>query len=153
MLSQVAAAPTCSRVRGVDWGGSRPAHISKTNSLKTMRRFGHRRGAAGVMLVGLCVTVAASLASAAWRWASAPRAWAAGEVPVAFWSWRTEAPTEEDVRRASQETGARALFLRARQFDLAEGRVTRVRAVAGRMPRGVELHLVYNGTRALLAEF
>ncbi|HZB45865.1 MAG TPA: DUF3142 domain-containing protein [Pyrinomonadaceae bacterium] len=118
-----------------------------------MRRFGHRRGAAVVMLVGLCLLVAASLASAAWRWASAPRAWAAGEVPVAFWSWRTEAPTEEDVRRASRETGAGALFLRAGQFDLAEGRVTRVRAVEGRMPRGVELHLVYNGTRALLAEF
>ncbi|HEX6624482.1 MAG TPA: DUF3142 domain-containing protein, partial [Pyrinomonadaceae bacterium] len=118
-----------------------------------MRRLGHRRGAAVMMLVGLCLLVATSLASAAWRWASAPRAWAAGEVPVAFWSWRTQAPAEEDVRRASEETGARALFLRAGQFDFADGRVMRVRAVEGRMPRGVELHLVYNGTRALLAEF
>lgn len=119
-----------------------------------MRRFGHRRGAAaGVLLVVCVLLVAASLASAAWRWASKPRAWRPGEVPVAFWSWRAEAPSEADVRRATEATGAREIFLRAGQFDFADGEVKRVRAVEGKMPRGAELHLVYNATRALLSEF
>lgn len=38
-------------------------------------------------------------------------------------------------------------------MDSGPGRLTRVRAVAGAMPRGVELHLVYNATPRLLAEF
>lgn len=115
-----------------------------------------RRRAASLTLIVCTVLVAASvvsLVSAAWRWASAPRAWAASEVPVAFWSWRAEAPSEEEFGSATEATGARELFLRAGQFDLTGGSVKRVRAVEGKMPRGAELHFVYNATRALLAGF
>lgn len=52
-----------------------------------------------------------------------------------------------------RETGARVLFVRAGQFDFAQGRVSRIRAAVGELPRGIELHLVYNATAALLAEF
>jgi len=52
-----------------------------------------------------------------------------------------------------RETGARVLFVRAGQFDFARGRVARIRAAQGEMPRRIELHLVYNATPALLAEF
>jgi hypothetical protein len=97
-------------------------------------------------LLFACVT-------AGWRWARAPRVWRPGEVRVAFWAWRAEAPSQAEVERAALETGARTLFLRAGQLDAGDAGVTRVRAVAGRMPRGVELHLVYNATPRLLAEF
>lgn len=103
--------------------------------------------------MALVLLLAIPLATAAWRWAHAPRAWRPGEAAVAFWTWRAETPTREDVERAVRETGARVLFVRAGQFDLASGRVARIRAVEGEMPRGVELHLVYNATPALLAEF
>lgn len=99
------------------------------------------------------VILAASLGAAVWRWAHAPRVWKPEEVPVAFWSWRAETPRQEDIERASKEAGASALFLRAGQFDFASGRVSRVRAVEGRMPAGCELHLAYNATPALLAQF
>lgn len=88
-----------------------------------------------------------------WRWAHAPRVWSPGEPAVAFWAWRNETPAQGDVDRAARETGARTLFLRAGQMDADAGRVTRVRAVSGRMPGGVGLHLVYNATPRLLAEF
>ena len=114
--------------------------------------FKKRRGALR-LLVAAAGVVAASLMASAWRWAHAPRAWRAEEVAVAFWSWRAETPRQADVERAARETGARTLFLRAGQLDFASGRVSRVREVRGRMPRGVELHLVYNATPALLAEF
>ncbi|MDT7778788.1 MAG: hypothetical protein QOC99_1300 [Acidobacteriota bacterium] len=97
--------------------------------------------------------VAACVLTAGWRWAHAPRAWRPGEVPVAFWAWRAETPSQADVESAARETGARCLFLRAGQMDFASGRVVRVRAVSGPMPRGVELQLVYNATPQLLAEF
>lgn len=93
------------------------------------------------------------LVAAGWRRAHAPRVWSPGEVPVAFWSWRAEAPTREEVVRAAAETGARTLFLRAGQFELKSGHIARVRAVAGEMPQGCELHLVYNATPRLLSEF
>ncbi len=93
------------------------------------------------------------LVAAGWRRAHAPRVWGVGEVRVAFWSWRTEAPTRDEVERAAAETGARTLFLRAGQFELKSGGVGRVRAVAGVLPQGCELHLVYNATPLLLKEF
>jgi hypothetical protein len=43
--------------------------------------------------------------------------------------------------------------MRAGQFDFDAGRVVRVRAVKGRAPANVELHLVYNATPALLEAF
>lgn len=96
---------------------------------------------------------AVMLVTAGWRRAHAPRVWGPGEVPVAFWSWRTEAPARDEVERAAAETGARTLFLRAGQFELKPGGIERVRAVAGEMPQGCELHLVYNATPRLLKEF
>jgi hypothetical protein len=117
-----------------------------------MKSFLHRRGALR-LAAGAGVVLAASLASAAWRWTHAPRVWSPGEVPVAFWSWRAEAPTDEEVARAFGETGARALFLRAGQLDYEAGRLSRIRAVGGKFPARVELHLVYNGTRSLLGAF
>lgn len=103
--------------------------------------------------MALVLLLAIPLATAAWRWARAPRVWRPGEAAVAFWSWRAGMPSQEDVERATRETGARVLFVRAGQFDIAQGRVARIRAAQGEMPRGVELHLVYNATPALLAEF
>lgn len=112
-----------------------------------------RRRAAGRLLLALALLLAIPLATAAWRWVRAARVWMPGEAAVAFWTWRAETPAQEDVELAERETGARVLFVRAGQFDFASGRVGRIRAVTGRMPRGVELHLVYNATPALLAEF
>ena len=105
------------------------------------------------LLAAAAGVLAVAALGAGWRWAHAPRVWRPEEVPVAFWAWRAETPSQADVERAARETGARTLFLRAGQMDSGAGRVTRVRAVAGRMPRGVELHLVYNATPRLLAEF
>ncbi|HEX8354675.1 MAG TPA: hypothetical protein VF611_17340 [Pyrinomonadaceae bacterium] len=104
-------------------------------------------------LAALALAVACAALTAGWRWGRAPRAWEPGAVPVAFWAWRAETPSQADIERATRETGARALFLRAGQMDAGAGRVTRVRAVSGPMPRGVELHLVYNATPRLLSEF
>jgi hypothetical protein len=105
------------------------------------------------LLAAAAAVLAAALITAGWRRVRAPRVWRPEEVAVAFWSWRAEAPTQAEVERAAAETGARALFLRAGQFDLKAWRVERVRAVEGPMPRGVELHLVYNATPRLLSEF
>ena len=105
------------------------------------------------LLAAAAAVLASMLVTAGWRWARAPRVWRPGAVPVAFWTWRTETPSQAEVERAARETGARTLFLRAGQFDLRAWRVERVRAVEGRMPRGVELHLVYNATPRLLDEF
>ncbi|MBC7932745.1 MAG: DUF3142 domain-containing protein [Rubrivivax sp.] len=112
-----------------------------------------RRRAAGRLLLALAGLLMIPLATAAWRWAREPRVWRPGEAAVAFWTWRAGMPSQEDVARAAHETGARLLFVRAGQFDFASGRVARIRAAQGEMPRGVELHLVYNATPALLAEF
>ncbi|HWS85479.1 MAG TPA: hypothetical protein VN282_00685, partial [Pyrinomonadaceae bacterium] len=105
------------------------------------------------LLMAAALAAVVSLGAAAWRRSSAPRAWGPTEVPVAFWAWRDHAPAQGDVDRAAEATGARALFLRSGQLGLAGGRVERVRAVEGKFPRGVELHLVYNATPGLLAAF
>jgi hypothetical protein len=105
------------------------------------------------LLAAAAAVLALMLVTAGWRRARAPRVWRPGEVPVAFWSWRTETPTRDEVERAAAETGARTLFLRAGQFELKSERVGRVRAVAGVLPQGCELHLVYNATPRLLKEF
>lgn len=84
--------------------------------------------------------------------AERPRVRAVGEVPVAFWAWRTAVPTDDEVQRAFAATNARALFLRAGQFDIIGGEPKRIRPAAGKLPKTPELHLVYNGTRKLLSE-
>lgn len=117
--------------------------------------FGRLSGRRGVprLLAAAGVILVATFGTAAWRWAHAPRVWKPEEVAVAFWSWRAETPAQEEIERASEETRARVLFMRAGQFDFSSGRVTRVRAVKGHAPKDVELHLVYNATPALLSEF
>jgi hypothetical protein len=82
-----------------------------------------------------------------------PRTREAADVPVAFWSWRTDAPADEEWARAAAATGAKVLFLRAGQLDYAKGRVSRIRAAHGRAPRAAKVHLVYNATRSLLKSF
>lgn len=81
-----------------------------------------------------------------------PRVWSAAETPIAFWAWRNQAPSDADVRAAIESTRTRAIFLRAGQIDLTDGAPRRIRAVTGALPREVDLHLVYNATRSLLAQ-
>lgn len=80
-------------------------------------------------------------------------AWNVTELPVAFWSWQNETPADSDIQKAINQAGAQSLFLRAGQIDYESGRPKRIRAVRGEMPRGIELHLVYNTTRGLLFRF
>lgn len=82
-----------------------------------------------------------------------PRVLAVNEVPIAFWAWRTNAPSDVEVQKAFAATNAKTLFLRARQFDLVNGYLQRIRPVSGALPSSVELHLVYNGTRKFLREW
>jgi hypothetical protein len=104
----------------------------------------------------LAVTCAATaivmLTSVAWSLHRKPKTWPPDEVPVAFWAWRNEAPSEADVRRAIQGTRARTLFLRAGQIDFQDETLHRIRNAGGTLPQGIELHLVYNATRSLLAQ-
>ncbi len=79
-----------------------------------------------------------------------PRVWAVDEVPVAFWAWRTQSPNELDIQTAVEKTRAQVLFLRAGQIDYQDGKLRRIRPLAGPFPKGIKLHLVYNTTRAVL---
>ncbi|HWP44280.1 MAG TPA: DUF3142 domain-containing protein, partial [Blastocatellia bacterium] len=108
-----------------------------------------RRTAA--LYIGPVLALAAALLASGYE--RAPIEWRVGEVPVAFWAWQSESPSEADVRRAVVEAGARELFLRAGQIDFEGGRLMRIRAVKGRLPRSIQLHLVYNATRSFLNEF
>jgi hypothetical protein len=79
-----------------------------------------------------------------------PRVWAVDEVPVAFWAWRTQAPESADITAAVEKAHAQVLFLRAGQIDYQNGKLRRIRPLAGSLPKGIKLHLVYNTTRAVL---
>jgi hypothetical protein len=81
-----------------------------------------------------------------------PRVWPAATTPVAFWAWRNQTPAEADVRAAIEITKARAIFLRAGQIDFEDRAPRRIRAVTDSLPREIDLHLVYNATRSLLAQ-
>jgi hypothetical protein len=105
------------------------------------------------VLTAAALAAAVAAGAGAWRRAREPRAWEPAAVPVAFWSWRDETPAQDDVDAAAATTGARTIFLRAGQMDFSAGRVERVRAVRGRFPAGVALHLVYNATPSLLEGF
>lgn len=99
-------------------------------------------------------TLAVSVLSLGWyarshRW----RVWKPGEVQIAFWAWHSDAPGDDDVLRAANQAQAKVLFLRAGQIDFAEGKLHRIRAIAGRFPTSIDIHLVYNATRSCLAEF
>jgi hypothetical protein len=101
-----------------------------------------------------CLLVASLWLALTWyRNSQSLRVWAARDVAVAFWAWRTNAPAESEVENAARQTKAQTLFLRAGQIHDEKGTLKRVRAVAGRFPAALELHLVYNSTPALLAEF
>ena len=103
---------------------------------------------AGVVYVSIAL-VAAALAISSYP--RKPRAWPVAEVPIAFWAWRNQTPAAADVREAIEKTRAQAIFLRAGQIDL-RWKLRRIRPVTGALPREVDLHLVYNATRGLLAK-
>ena len=108
-----------------------------------------RTGSKSLLLAALIITLLS-----AWRYhRAAPRLWSVSEVPVAWWAWRAVVPTEAELETVMRATPSQALFLRAGQFDDEQGKLRRIRAVAGAMPRRPELHLVYNATRSLLAAF
>src|ERR1044072_1780677 len=79
-----------------------------------------------------------------------PGVWAVDEVPVAFWAWRTQSPDAIDIQDAVEKANAQVLFLRAGQFDYQDGKLRRIRPLAGAFPNRIKLHLVYNTTRAVL---
>lgn len=81
-----------------------------------------------------------------------PKPWRVDKVPIAFWAWRNQTPSEADVRDATEKTGARTIFLRAGQINYQDGKLHRIRPIAGPLPKGIDLHLVYNATRSLLAQ-
>jgi hypothetical protein len=82
-----------------------------------------------------------------------PRAWQVDEMPIAFWAWQNQAPNQRDVLAAVDALSTRVLFIRAGQIDNEKSKLHRIRALQGRLPHGVELHLVYHATRPLLAQF
>jgi hypothetical protein len=108
---------------------------------------------AKAVLTLMLFIMTASLVTVAWRAAARPRAWGVGEVPVAFWVWGNELPAQDEVESARREAGAGVLFVRAGQLHAEGNQVSRVRAPAGKFPRAVPIHLVYNGTHALLNSF
>src|SRR5215510_13273015 len=42
-----------------------------------------------------------------------PRPWRPNQVPVAFWAWRNQTPSQSDVNQAVETTKTQTLFLRA----------------------------------------
>ncbi len=104
---------------------------------------------ASVVFVSIALMAAAFAISSYPR---KPRAWPVAKVPIAFWAWRNQTPAGTDVRKAIDQTSAKAIFLRAGQIDLQNGTLLRIRPVVGLMPKDVDLHLVYNATRELLAQ-
>src|SRR6476660_4023595 len=117
----------------------------------SFRRFPfHWPGSRNTSVVCLSIVLIAA-AFAISSYPRKPRAWPIAEVPVAFWDCRNQTPAGSDVRQAIDLTKAHAIFLRAGQIDLQDGTLRRIRPVVGLMPKDVDLHLVYNATRGLLA--
>jgi hypothetical protein len=104
---------------------------------------------AGFVYVSIAL-VAATLAISSYP--RPPRVWPVAEVPIAFWAWRNQTPAAPDVRKAIEQTSAQTIFLRAGQIDWQAGELHRIRPVTGALPQDVNLHLVYNATRGLLAQ-
>lgn len=103
--------------------------------------------------LALSIAVTPLLALIVWNATASRRIWRPAEVPVAFWSWRLEAPSETDVNEAVRQTGTKTLFLRAGQIDYEAGKLSRIRPVSGPIPSNISVHLVYNATRSFLKEF
>ena len=74
---------------------------------------------------------------------TAPRTWAAGETPIAFWAWRAQVPAAAEIEQVKRQTGASLIFLRAGQLDFEKGRLRRIRPVEGKLPNEIETHLTY----------
>ncbi len=104
-------------------------------------------------LLLLSIAVTMLLALIVWNATAGRRIWKPAEVPVAFWSWRFETPSETDVNEAVRQTGTKSLFLRAGQIDYEAGKLSRIRPVTGPIPGNIAVHLVYNATRSFLKEF
>ena len=100
-----------------------------------------------ILTLGAMTVFAALLGT---HYFSQPRALAVSEVPIAFWAWRTNAPSGAEIAKAFTATKAQTLFLRAGQFDLTYSALRRIRPVSGQLPASVEIHLVYNATRDFL---
>jgi hypothetical protein len=100
----------------------------------------------------VCLTIFVTSISVVSIFHGKPSVWPVAEVPVAFWAWRTQAPDPVDIREAIEKTKARAIFLRAGQIDYHDGKLRRIRPLTGSLPHGLELHLVYNATPALLRQ-
>lgn len=81
---------------------------------------------------------------------SEQKKWNSAEVPITFWAWKTQIPSEKELRETIEQSRASMLFLRAGQLDLENGEVKRIRPAVGKLADGVAVHLVYNGTRPLL---
>jgi hypothetical protein len=79
------------------------------------------------------------------------RVWKPEETPIAFWTWHSQTPSQDDVLNAVGQTGTRTLFLRAGQIDYDGSQLRRIRAVRGNLPKDIDVHLVYNATRSCLA--
>src|SRR4030095_17187855 len=103
--------------------------------------------------LALSISVALLLALVVWNAAAGRRIWTPAEVPIAFWSWRLETPSETDVTEAIRQTGTKTLFLRAGQIDYNAGRPRRIRPVSGSLPSNIAIHLVYTDTRSFLKGF
>lgn len=136
----------------------RASFNSENNSRMTIKRFQMLRrlrcaSRARTLMLLLCLLLL-PLLSLAWQLRrTRTREWKPAEVPIAFWSWRRAAPAQAEVDKAKAETGARTLFLRAGQIDAKDGMLRRTRPSVGQFPSGIRLHLVYNATRSLLANF
>ena len=107
---------------------------------------------ARVVYAGLIITSVSLVSFVHGIFHGKPRVWAVDEVPVAFWAWRTQSPGESDIRAATEKANAQVVFLRAGQIDYQDGKLRRIRPLAGSLPRGIKLHLVYNTTRAVLEQ-
>lgn len=93
-------------------------------------------------------------ACAGWIYIFTPAAVrAADDTPIAFWSWRSELPSQELVDQAVAASNAGKLFVRAGTIDTDGSSLKRIRPVAGTYPIGIEIHLVYNATPDLLEAF
>jgi len=100
-----------------------------------------------MLLLAIVLMTAAAVISRVYR---KPRPWRVDEVPITFWAWRNQTPSENDVLEAIEKTNARAVFQRAGQIDYQNGTLVRIRPVSGPLPICVDLHLVYNATQTLL---
>lgn len=117
------------------------------------KQWASRRGKGWRNGLTLCVLVVVAWLGVMRFNAASPRPWPPGDVPVAFWSWRSRAPRQDDVNRAIAQAKAQTLFLRAGQIDYRDGQLRRIRSATGSFPTGLQVHLVYNATPAALAAF